>query len=330
MNTYQLSMRRKFLLSGLGATAVALTSNLRAQDVYPIKPIKILVGAGAGGPTDFTARAIGEQLSRQLGQPVVIENKPGAAGVLSMQLVSRATPDGYTLVWAGNSALAIVPYLMKDPGYDVKSMVPISLGCTSSFVLVAAPGKGFETLKSMVAYAKSNPNKLSFGSNGANGSAHLLGELLKTEAGFEAIHIPYKGGAEWSAALLGGNIDFVFDAPSSYIQLIRAGKVKALAVTGPQREQSLPEVPTMAELGIPSMTTEIFFGLVATPGTPASVVTRLADVMKLVLNGEALREALFKSGYKSQSSTPNEFRARIDTEGARFQALLKAKGVSPQ
>lgn len=317
--------RRSLLTAGMGAAALACAPALRAQDVFPSRPIKILVGAGAGGTTDITARLAGQQLSKLLGQPVVVENKAGAAGTLSMQQVARSPADGYTLVWVGNSVMAIAPYLFKNPGYDVKTMIPVSLATTSSFVLVASPN--FNSLKELIAYGKANPGKLSFGSNGVNGSLHLLGELLKTEAGFDALHVPFKGGAESANAIMGGTVQFLFDALSSNIPLIRSGKLKALAVTGPRREKSLPEVPTMAEAGLPAMTTEIFFGLVAPPGTPEPVVARLADAMKQALSDPALRESLEKSGNEPQSSTPQQFRALVDKEGARFQALIRAKGI---
>lgn len=309
----------------MGAAALACAPGLRAQDLFPSRPIKILVGAGAGGTTDITARLVGQQLGKLLGQPVVIENKAGAAGTLSMQQVARSPADGYTLVWVGNSVMAIAPYLFKNPGYDVKTMIPVSLATTSSFVLVASPN--FNSLKELIAYGKANPGKLSFGSNGVNGSLHLLGELLKTEAGFDALHVPFKGGAESANAIMGGTVQFLFDALSSNVPLIRSGKLKALAVTGPRREKSLPKVPTMAEAGLPAMTTGIFFGLVAQAGTPEPVVTRLADAMKQALSDPALRESLEKSGNEPQSSTPQQFRALVDKEGARFQALMKAKGI---
>jgi tripartite-type tricarboxylate transporter receptor subunit TctC len=206
----------------------------------------------------------------------------------------------------------------------------VSLATTSSFGLVAAPDMGFSDLKGMVAYAKANPGKLSFGSNGVNGSLHLLGELLKSEAGFDALHVPFKGGAESANAIMGGNIQFLFDALSSNLPLIRSGKLNALAVTGPRREKSLPDVPTMAEMGLPSMTTEIFFGLVAPPATPDAVVAKLADAMKTALAEPALRESLSATGNEPQSSTPAQFRAMVDKEGARFQALIQAKGIQPE
>jgi tripartite-type tricarboxylate transporter receptor subunit TctC len=320
--------RRAILAAGFGAATLAVAPRLRAQEVFPSRPVKILVGAGAGGTTDITARLVGQQLTKLLGQPVVIENKAGAAGTLSMQQMVRSPADGYTLNWVGNSVMAIAPYLYKNPGYDPKTVIPVSLATTSSFVLVAAPQ--FGNLKELIAYGKANPGKLSFGSNGVNGSLHLLGELLKTEAGIEALHVPFKGGAESANAIMGGNIHFLFDALSSNLPLIKSGKLKALAVTGPRREKSLPDVPTMAELGLPAMTTEVFFGLVAPQGTPDAVVAKLADAMKVALTDPALREALSNSGNEPQSSTPQQFRALVDKEGARFQALIKAKGIAQQ
>jgi len=320
--------RRLVLAAGLGAAALGLAPGLRAQETFPSKPIRILVGAGAGGSTDITARLVGTELAKVLGQPVVIENRPGASGTISVQQTVRSPADGHTLVWVGNSVMAISPFLYKEPGYDVKTLIPVSLATTSTFVIMASPE--FKDLKQLIAYGKANPGKLSFGSNGVNGSLHLLAELLKTEAGFDALHVPYKGGAESASATMGGQIQFFFDALSSNLALARSGKLNALAVTGSRRVKSLPDTPTMAELGLPSMTTDVFFGLVAPPGTPTPVVNKLADAMKTVLDQAPLREALSATGNEPQSSTPAEFRALVDKEAARFQALIKAKGIQPQ
>lgn len=321
--------RRTLLAAGAALGASFAARPLLAQEPWPSKPVKILVGAGAGGTTDLTARLVGESLAKLLGQPVVVENRPGAAGTLSVAQTVRAN-DGHTLVWVGNSVMAISPYLYKNPGYDVKTLIPVSQATTSGFILVASPSLGVNNVKELVAYGKANPAKLSFGSNGMNGSLHLLAELLKAEAGFDALHVPFKGGAESAAAILSGNIHFLFDALSSNIALVRSGRLKALAVTGTQREKQLPDVPTMAEQGYPGMTTEVFFGLVAPPGTPEPVVARLNGAMKTALSEPGLREALSKSGNEPAYSTPQQFRTLVDKEGARFQALLKAKGVQPE
>jgi len=327
--TSSLFHRRSLLAAGAALGASFAARPLFAQEAWPSRPVKILVGAGAGGTTDLTARLVGESLAKQLGQPVVIENRPGASGTLSVAQTVRAN-DGHTLVWVGNSVMAISPYLYKNPGYDVKTVIPVAQATTSGFILVASPSLGVNNVKELAAYGKANPGKLSFGSNGMNGSLHLLAELLKAEAGFDALHVPFKGGAESAAAILSGNIHFLFDALSSNIQLVRSGKLKALAVTGTRREKELPDVPTMAEQGYPGMTTEVFFGLVAPPGTPEPVVARLNAAMKTALAEPALRESLSKSGNEPAYSTPQQFRALVDKEGARFQALLKAKGVQPE
>ncbi|MDQ7971094.1 MAG: tripartite tricarboxylate transporter substrate binding protein [Rhodocyclaceae bacterium] len=319
--------RRTLLAAGAAIAAQPLWA---AQEPFPSRPIKILVGAGAGGTTDITARLVGDKMSKLLGQPVVIDNKPGASGTVSVAQAVRAPADGYTLVWVGNSVMAISPYLYKNPGYDVKTLITVGQATTSGFILVASPTLGVNSVKELVAYGKAHPGQLSFGSNGVNGSLHLLAELLKSEAGFEALHVPYKGGAESASAILGGNIQFLFDALSSNIPLVRSGKLKALAVTGPQREKELPEVPTMAEQGYPGMTTEVFFGLVAAPGTPHAVVMKLNETMGKALEDPVVREALQRSGNEPKFSSPQQFRALVDKEGARFGALLQAKGIQPE
>lgn len=320
------SLSRRQLV--LAAAASVATPFATAAETWPTQPIKLLVGAGAGGSTDLTARLVAQELAKLLGQPVIVENRAGAGGTLAMRQLVRAPADGHTLVWTGNSAMTIAPYLFKDPGYDVQALIPVSLGTTSSFVLLADPR--FSALKELVAYGKSHPGKLGFGSNGVNSSTHLLGELLRNEAGFEALHIPYKGGAESASALLSGSIQFTFDALSSNLSLIESGRLRALAVTGARREPSLPQVPTLAELGLPGVSMQVYFGLVAAPKTPAPVVARLNSAMRTVLEQPALREALQKTGNQPQSSTPEAFRAMVDAEGARFKALIAATGITPE
>ncbi len=315
--------RRALLVAGLAAGVARIAA---AAESFAAGTVRVLVGSTAGGTMDATSRLVSQQLGKTLGLPAIVENKPGAAGIIAMQELMRAPADGGTLAWVGNGLMAVSPYLYKKPGYDVKTLSTVSLAATSSFVMIAAPGR-FADLPALVAYAKANPGKLTFGSNGVNGSLHLLAEMLKTEAGFDALHVPFKGSSESAAALMSGNIDFYFDAISTNLPLIKAGKVKALAVTGPEREASLPDVPTMKELGLPSMTLQVFYGYVGPPGMPAPVVAKLADAVRVSLADPGLQAALLNAGFKAQSSTPEAFRALVDDEGRRFQALIKAKGI---
>lgn len=335
MRTNHFDGRRALLRAGLSGGALGLVGmGLAApaaaqQQAYPSHPIKLFAGSTAGGTMDLTARLMGQYLGPALGQPVVVENKVGAAGLISMQQLVRAPADGYTFNWVGNGLMTVSPFLYKNPGYDVKTIVTVGQATAGSFALWAGTDLPFKDAKGLVAYAKAHPGKLNFGSSGTYSSLHLLGELFKVEAGFEAEHIAFKGAADAANAIMAGNVQYCFDALSSNLPLARAGKLRALAVTGPRRVSSLPDVPTMAELGYPGMTTELFYGIVAAPGTPDAIVAKVSEAMKQALADPLLQESFAKAGHEARYTSPQEFRALIDKEGARFQALFKAKGIQP-
>ncbi len=332
MATKHFDQRRALLRTGLAGGALGLTGwagPALAQQAYPNHPIKLFAPSTAGGTMDLTARLMAQYLGPVLGQPVVVENKVGAAGLIAMQQLVRMPADGYTFAWVGNGLMTVSPFLSKNPGYDVKTLVTVGQATAGSFALWAGVDLPFRDLKGLVAYAKANPGKLNFGSSGTYSSLHLLGEVFKIEAGFEAEHVAFKGAADAANAIMGGNIQYVFDALSTNLPLARAGKLRALAVTGPRRVSTLPDVPTMAELGYPNMTTELFYGIVAAPGTPDAVVAKVSEAMKVALADPLLRESFAKAGHEARPTGPQEFRALVDKEGGRFQALFKAKGIQP-
>lgn len=328
-------LRRRLTLSllsqGLAIAGAALALPVAAQNAYPERPIKLIVPSGAGGGYDVTARLVGQSLSRQLAQPLVVENRVGAAGTLGAAQAAKSAPDGYTLLWGGNGPLTLTPYLVKNVGYDPQSFIPISLGAVSSYALVVPAHSPLQSVKDLVGRGKSKPDELTYASNGANGGPHLLGEVLTSVAGFKALHVPYKGGTESVTAVVAGNVSFAFDATSTSLQLIKGGKLKPLAVTGSWRDPALPDVPTFAELGYPDLTSDIFFGLLAPAATPKAIIDKLAAAMRSAAAEPALQQAVASSGNKAESSSsPQAFRALIDKESNRWKSVIDQLGIAPQ
>lgn len=319
------------LFHGLAITGAALALPAAAQSAYPERPIKLVVPSGPGDGYDVTARLVGQSLSRQLGQPLVVGNRVGGTVTLGATQAAKSTPDGYTLLWGGNGPLTLTPYLTKNAGYDpVKSFIPISIGAVSSYALVVPASSPLQSVKDRVALGRSKPGELTYASNGPNGGPHLLGELLAWVGAFKALHVPYKGGTESVTAVVAGNVSFAFDAASTSLPLIKGGKLKPLVVTGSRRDPHLPEVPSFAELGYPERTSDIFFGLLAPAGTPKSLIDKLALAMRNAAAEPAVQLAVASSGNKAESSSPEEFRALIDKDSNRWKKVIDSLSVTPQ
>lgn len=307
---------------------VSSTSAL-AQD-FPSKPIRIIVPFAAGGATDMSARITAKQMEVELGQPILIENRTGASGMLGMTAVARAAPDGYTLGWTGTSPLAIVPFLTRKPSYDpLTSFASIGLANTGVTMLLVSPSK-YRSMQELIDRAKANPGKLSYGSSGTNTSIHLNGAMFASMAGIDVIHVPFKGGLEGATAVIGGHVDFIFDAISSSLGLVNSGKLKALAVSGSKRQKSLPDVPTVSEAGLPGFQIEFFIGLVAPANTPTATINRLSGALRQALARPDVRDQLERIGATPESSTPEEFDNRIKQDIAKWQQAMKVAGVVPE
>jgi len=318
------------LVAGSAVLAGASPGLAQTADAYPQRPIRVIVPSGPGGGYDVTARLVTRALSAQLKQPFVVENKVGAAGTIGAAQVAKSTPDGYTLMWTGNSPLTLAPFLNNDAGYDpLEAFMPISTGVISSYAIMVASGSPINSIKDLVARGKEKSKPLTYASNGQNSSLHLLGLLLSTETGMDTLHVPYKGGAEGVTAVMSGQVDFTFDASSTAAPFVKSGKLKALAVTGKAREPSMPQVPTFQELDMPSMTFEAFYGLLAPAGTPQSIIDQLATAMKTVVADPEVMESITLSGNNPRSSTPDEFKARIAREAAAWKAIMKAQNIHP-
>ncbi len=310
------------------ALAAAAPTPQAQTTPFPAKPVRLVVPFPPGGPLDVTGRAIAQKLSEAWGQSVVVDNRPGAGGNIGADLVAKSPPDGYTVVMGALSTHAVNPSLYPSMPYDaVKDFAPITLVAITPNVLVVNPALPVRSVQELVAYAKAHPNKLSFGS-GSNGSAgHLAGELFKVETGTDVVHVPYKGAAPAMQALLAGDTQFMFDNLASAMPQVKAGKLRALAVTTAKRTSLAPELPTMAEAGVPGFDIATWFGLLATAGTPKDVVAKWNTDVVRILNSPEMRERLSAQGAEAAPTTPTEFAAFIAAEQPKYARIVKASGA---
>jgi tripartite-type tricarboxylate transporter receptor subunit TctC len=312
------------LATGLLACAGAA----QAQD-YPIRPVRLVVPFGPGGPTDVAARLVSQIAQSELGATIVVENRPGAGGATGSKSVANAEPDGYTLLVGTSATLAVVPALMKNPGYDpVKSFAAVAKVADSTTVMIVPANFPANSIKEFVAYAKANPGKLSYASAGVGNQTQLAAELLKARAGIEAIHVPYKSGAEMVTAVLGEQVQFTFPDISILIPLIREHKVKALAVTSARRHPQLPDVPTLLESGIPDYAITFWSGVVAPAGTPAGIVAKLNAAMDKGLRSQEIQDKLAAIGAQTTPGSPQDFASFIASETVKWREIAKTANVS--
>ncbi len=295
---------------------------------YPSKPIRLVVPFPAGGSLDVVARAIGQKLTDAWGQPVIIDNRPGAGGNIGADLVAKSAPDGYTILEGALSTHAVNVSLYARMPYDpIKDFVPITLVAVTPNVLVINPSLPVNSVPELVAYAKAHPGKLSFGS-GSNGSAgHLAGELFKTEARVDMVHIPYKGGAPAMQDLLGGQIQLMFDNLANSMQQVRAGKLKALAVTTARRSPLVPELPTLSETGLPGFDIYTWWGFMAPAGTPKEIVFKWNAEVTRILNTPEMKSFFAQQGAEPAPTSPEQFAALIRSEIPKYAKIVKDSGA---
>ena len=295
---------------------------------YPSKPIRFVVSFPPGGSADLMARSIAPRMAERLGQQIVVENRPGAGGNIGVDVVAKAAPDGYTIGLAAAGALSLNPSLYASMPFSPENdLAPISLLAMIPFVLIANPAAPFASLKELIAFAKSQPGKLSYG-HGGNGSAmHLSGELLKIMAGIELLAVPYKGSGPVAADVLGGQVPLgIVDVPSA-IANVKAGKLKALAVTSTRRISAAPEVPTFVEAGLTGYESIGWFGAVAPANTPPEVINRLNSEIIAALSNPEVRERVLAAGVEPHTSTPQEFAAFIRDEARKWGRVIKTAKV---
>jgi tripartite-type tricarboxylate transporter receptor subunit TctC len=322
--------RRTLCLAGL---TLALVPTAWAQSAWPTKPVRIVVPFAPGGTTDLLARALAPELSRAFGQQFIIDNKPGAGGNVGAAEVARAPNDGYTFLMGTVGTHGINVSLYSKMPYDpVKDFAPVTLVAGVPNVLVMNPAKAaeykIETVPDLIRFAKANPGKLNMASSGNGTSIHLSGELFKTLTGTYMVHFPYRGSGPAVTDLLGGQMDLMFDNLPSSMPHIKAGKLKALAVTSAARSEALPEVPTIAEAGpVKGYEASSWFGLLAPAGTPADIVSRVQQETAKALANPAIKERLQSQGAIPSGNTPAEFARLIDSEIRKWAAVVKASGA---
>ncbi len=316
-------------LAGLIGPLVALAVPAAAAAAYPEHQITIIVPFPAGGTTDIMARIVGKELGTRMHQSVVIENRPGAGGNIGTAMVAKAAPDGYTLVMGTVGTHAINMSLYKSTGYDnVKDFAPISRVANVPNVMVVNAAAPYKDVKSVIAYAKAHPGELTFASSGNGTSIHLAGELFKTMTGVDIRHIPFKGSAPAITALLGQHVDLMFDnLPSSFSQ-IKAGKLRALAVTSSLRSTTLPDVPTLAETALPGFEATSWFALFAPAGTPPAIVKALNDQMLAMLADPAVKAQLDEQGAVPHPESPEQLGAFMKAETAKWAKTVKESGAT--
>jgi tripartite-type tricarboxylate transporter receptor subunit TctC len=318
--------------TGLAALAVSLgllPGAALAQ--FPDKPIRLVVPYAPGGTTDIMARTLQEPLSKVLGQPVIVDNKAGAAGAIGTAQVAQAAPDGYTLVFGNNGPAAIVPLIQKDVGYDpIKNFAPVSLVSIAPMTLVVHPSVPASTVKELIAYAKAQPNGLEYGTAGAGSFGHLATELFGKQAGIKLIHVPYKGQGPSTMAVMNGEVKMLLTSSSdSQDAAVRAGKLKLLGVSTAKPSPLMPSAPTIGE-SLPGFEVNVWFGILAPAGTPAPVIDKLNAAIRQVLADPELQKKFMGYGCIATASTPQEFGAMIAAEIPRWKSVVESAKITVQ
>ena len=322
------SLTKSFVVVLAAVIAIGAVAPVAAQGTYPTKPVRLVVPFPAGGTTDILARAVAQKLSETWGQQVIVDNRPGAGGNIGSELVAKSPPDGYTLLMGTVGTHAINPSLYAKMPYDhVKDFVPVILVAGVPNVLVVNPSLPVNSVQELIAYAKANPNKLNFASSGNGTSIHLSGELFKTMTGVQMTHVPYKGSAPALTDLIGGQVQLMFDNLPSSLQFIKAGKLRALAVTSLARSSTLPELPTLAESGLPGFEASSWFGVLAPAGTPNDIVKKLNGEIAAWLASPDAKEKLAAQGAIAAGGTPDTFVTHIAAESAKWAKVVKVSGA---
>ena len=323
-------LARRLALLALPAACVgmmALSSSAWA-DSYPSKPIRLIVPFAPGGVTDTGARVVAEKLSERLGQQVVVDNKPGASGNIGTQLAATAAPDGYTLVVGFDGTMVVNPHVYKKVPFDtLKDFAPISKIGDAALIIVTHPSVPVKDLQSLIAYSKSTPGGVSYGSAGTGSTPHLAGELLKVKTGANFEHVPYKGGGQAMADVVGGTLPMLYTAVAGAYQFVQRGQVKAIAVSTAKRLPSLPNVPTVAESGVPGFVVNSWIGILAPAKTPQPIIDRLQKELNAVVHSPETKERLASLGIESSGNTPAEFRAEIETDLKKYADVVKTANI---
>ena len=306
---------------------IACFSSIQAQP-YPTRPVRLVVPFAAGGSTDTIARILAEKLGPALGQTVIVDNRPGATGAIAAEMVARSAPDGYTLLMGTNSTHVVAPILNSRLPFDPeKDFTPIGLVAAAPNIVIVSPTVPAKTLKEFIAYARAQPGQLSFASSGTGAITHLVAELFNLEAGIKAVHIPYKTGVQAAPDVSSGRVAYIVDSIIWSLPLIRAGKLKGLAVTSSQRSALAPDIPTVAESGLPGFEGITWFGLMAPAGTPPAVISRLSEELEKAIASAEIRDRLATQGAEALSRPPLQFAAMIREERQKWSRVIQQTGV---
>lgn len=317
------------LLSSIAALAVIAPAVAHGQ-AYPSRPIRVIVPQSAGGSTDLVARAVGQRMADALGQPVVVDNRPGAGSINGTDIAAKATPDGYTLLVVAAS-FTITPNIRRKVPYDViRDFTPVSQLVTLPHIVVVQPSLPVKSVKDLIALAKAKPGELNFASSGIGTSTHMATELFMYLTDTKMVNIPYKGGAPGMTALLGGQVQLYFAAISTAIPHVRAGRLRALAVSTAKRSIAAPEYPTLQEAGVPEYEHASWVGMLAPDQTPRAVITQLHGQAVMALEVPEVKTQLLRSGVEPLGSSPKQFEHLIKTEVAKWARIVKAAGIPKQ
>jgi tripartite-type tricarboxylate transporter receptor subunit TctC len=322
---------RRVMTAAMGIGILTLSAFGAAAQSYPTKPIQFVIGFSPGGPSDVMSRIIVDKLGQVLGQPVVVDNRPGAGGSIAGQAVSRAAPDGYTLLLATNGVLATNQYIYKDIGYNpLTAFSPITIIGRQPNVIYVNPKVPINTFEEYVEYARKNPGKMNFGSGGIGTSSHLAGELLKVQAKIDITHVPFKGTGPVLQAVITGDIQSGINPPPPLVPHIKTKAIRPLAVTSLKRTAALQDVPTVAERGYPGFDATAWHSVVAPAGTPKEIVDRLHKAIVETLNDERVKKQLTDLGVDIETMEPAQFSEFIKSEGPRWKGIVEAAGIKQQ
>ena len=324
--TTPFSRRKALAAASATLAALAWTGPAAAQDAYPSKPVRLVVPFATGGVTDSSGRLIADALGKRLGQQVIVDNRPGASGNIGTAQVAQAAPDGYTLVLAFDGTMVINPHVFAKVPFDtMKDFAPVGKIGNATLILVAHPEVPAKTLQEVITLSKTKP--LSYGTSGIGGTPHIAGEMLAQRTGAKLEHVPYKGGGQALIDVMGGAIPLVYTAVAGAQGHVKAGKIKAIAVSSARRSSSLPDVPTFAEAGVPDFVVDSWVGILAPAATPPAVLSRLNTELNAVLNDPAVRERLATLGIDPTPGTPEQFRQAMQRELAANGPIVKNAGI---
>jgi tripartite-type tricarboxylate transporter receptor subunit TctC len=322
------SMMRRYTSIAVACSLVLTHAAAFAQQ-FPTKPLRMVVPFAPGGPTDIVGRAVSQRLTESFGQTVVVDNRAGAGGVVGADLVAKSPPDGYTLLLCSTGAMAINPSLMPNMPYDaVRDFAPLSLVVTIPYLLLVSAGSPLQSVKDLIAAAKAKPGQINYGSAGIGSTSHLAGELFKSMAKIDIVHVPYKGSAPAATDLIGGQLQTMFDAVAVALPLVRGGKLRALGISTTKRSALVPDVPTIAESGVPGYEVATWHGICAPAGTPPAVVATLNRGIVAAVNQPDTRQRLVGIGADVVGSTPEEFGRFMRSELAKWSRIVKQSGAS--